>query len=80
MLRFIFDTYEQIITVEDGCKIGGFGSAILEFANALNNPIPISIYAIDDVFIEHGTVEELHKMAHLDDQSIKKLLLELLEL
>ena len=80
MLRFIFDTYEQIITVEDGCKIGGFGSAILEFANSLNNPIPISICGIDDVFIEHGTVEELHKMAHLDDQSIKKLLLELLGL
>ncbi|WP_297705846.1 1-deoxy-D-xylulose-5-phosphate synthase [uncultured Eudoraea sp.] len=79
MLHFIFETYEQIITVEDGCKIGGFGSAILEFANSLNNPIPISICGIDDVFIEHGTVEQLHEMAHLDDQSIKKLILELLK-
>ncbi|MGB5429248.1 1-deoxy-D-xylulose-5-phosphate synthase, partial [Eudoraea sp.] len=79
MLHFIFDTYEQIITVEDGCKIGGFGSAILEFANSINNPIPISICGIDDVFIEHGTVEQLHEMAHLDDQSIKKLILELLK-
>ena len=59
MLRFIFDTYEHIITVEDGCKIGGFGSAVMEFGNSLNNPQPISIFGIEDVFIEHGTVEAI---------------------
>ncbi len=40
ILHFIFDTYEHIITVEDGCKIGGFGSAVMEFANSINNPHP----------------------------------------
>ncbi len=80
MLRFIFDTYEQIITVEDGCKIGGFGSAVIEFANSVNNPRPISIFGIEDVFIEHGTVEQLHKMAHIDALSIKKNIMELLEI
>jgi 1-deoxy-D-xylulose-5-phosphate synthase len=78
MLYSIFDTYDHIITVEDGCKIGGFGSAITEFANSLNKPVPISIFGIDDVFMEHGTVEQLHKKAHIDALSVKKRILELL--
>jgi len=80
LLRFIFDTYEHIITVEDGCKIGGFGSAVMEFGNSLNNPQPISIFGIEDIFIEHGTVEQLHKKANIDALSIKKNIIELLEI
>lgn len=33
LLKEIFTTYKHIITIEDGCKVGGFGSAILEYAN-----------------------------------------------
>ncbi len=70
-LQYIFETYEQIITVEDGCKIGGFGSAVLEFANTMGYRKPIEIFGVDDVFLEHGTVEELHKIAQIDSISIK---------
>lgn len=80
LLSYVLNTYEHIITIEDGCKIGGFGSAILEFANTINNPVPISIFGIDDVFLEHGTTEELHKMAHIDAFSVKKHVLKLLEI
>ncbi|WP_019671239.1 1-deoxy-D-xylulose-5-phosphate synthase [Eudoraea adriatica] len=80
MLRYIFNTYEQVVTVENGCKIGGFGSAIIEFANSINNRIPISVLGIEDVFIEHGTVEQLHKKAHIDSLAIKKRIIELLKL
>jgi len=80
LLHFIFDTYKHIITVEDGCKIGGFGSAVVEFGNSLNNPLPISVFGIDDVFIEHGTVDQLHIKSHIDALSIKKCIKELLEL
>ncbi|WP_297797669.1 1-deoxy-D-xylulose-5-phosphate synthase [uncultured Eudoraea sp.] len=80
LLRLVFNTYEQIITIEDGCKIGGFGSAILEFANSINSPVPISIFGIDDVFLEHGATEELHKLAHIDAFSVKKHVLKLLEI
>ena len=80
MLRHIFNTYEQVVTVENGCKIGGFGSAIIEFANSINNRIPISVLGIEDVFIEHGTVEQLHKKAHIDSLAIKKRIIELLKL
>jgi len=80
MLHHIFNTYERVITVENGCKIGGFGSAVIEFANSINNRIPISVFGIEDVFIEHGTVEQLHIEAHIDSLSIKKHITELLEL
>ncbi|MFK7811036.1 MAG: 1-deoxy-D-xylulose-5-phosphate synthase [Maribacter sp.] len=66
----IFETYEQIITIEDGCKSGGFGSAILELANQLKFKKPIHIFGIDDVFIEHGTTEELYKLTGLDHESV----------
>ncbi len=70
-LKRIFNTYEHIITIENGCKIGGFGSAILEYANEMKYTKTIKIFAIDDVFIEHGTTEELYKVAKIDYLSLK---------
>ena len=71
MLHKIFSTYEQVITIEDGCKIGGFGSAILEYANEIHSFVPVKIFGIEDIFLEHGTVEELQKMAKIDISTLK---------
>ncbi len=71
-LNNIFETYEYIITVEDGCKIGGFGSAILEYANKNNFKHTIKIFGIDDCFIEHGTTEELHEMVKINTSTLKE--------
>lgn len=67
----IFESYEHIITLEDGCKIGGFGSSIVEFANEINSKTSISILGIEDIFIEHGTIEELYKISKIDHSSLK---------
>ncbi|MBT8308066.1 MAG: 1-deoxy-D-xylulose-5-phosphate synthase [Maribacter sp.] len=71
-LRLIFDHYKHIITVEDGCKTGGFGSAILEFANENAYKTPIEVLGIEDNFVEHGTIEELHELVGIDAKSIKR--------
>ncbi|RTE55512.1 1-deoxy-D-xylulose-5-phosphate synthase [Arenibacter aquaticus] len=71
MLRKILSTYKQVITIEDGCKIGGFGSAILEYANEIHSFVPIKIFGIEDIFMEHGTVGELQKMAKIDQMTLK---------
>lgn len=71
-LEKVFNTYEQIITIEDGCKTGGFGSAILEFANRMQFKNPVHIFGIEDTFIEHGTIAELHQIAQIDIASIRK--------
>lgn len=65
-LRIIFSTYDQIITVEDGTIMGGFGSSVLEFANEVGASIPISIFGVPDVFIEHGEMTETHQLAGID--------------
>ncbi len=71
MLRTIFEKYDHVITVEDGCKIGGFGSAILEFANEEGFTKPIKIFGIPDEFIAHGTINETHKIAGIDFDTLK---------
>lgn len=70
-LEYVFLKYPHIITVEDGCKIGGFGSAVLEYTNFVRATNSIDVLGIDDVFIEHGTVKELHEIAKIDSDSIK---------
>ena len=70
ILDFIGSTYKQIVTIEDGCKMGGFGSAILEYMNSKSFNIPITILGLEDEFIEHGPIKDLYKSTHLDDNSI----------
>ncbi len=73
-LEAVFETYEQIVTLEDGCKAGGFGSAILEYANQRQFKTPVHIFGIDDTFVEHGTIPELHEIAQIDTTSVKNLI------
>lgn len=71
-LHQIFKSYKHVITMEDGCKIGGFGSAILEFSNNFGYKVPITILGIDDKFVEHASVRELHTIAGIDAETLKK--------
>lgn len=70
LLHHIFKTHQTIITIEDGTIIGGFGSAILEFAAKNNYKNTIHIKGIPDYFIEHGTVTELQESIKLDTVSL----------
>lgn len=70
LLDAIFGSYERIITLEDGCKIGGFGAAIVQYAKETGHDIPIEVMGIPDHFVEHGTLEELHRIAGIDLESL----------
>lgn len=65
-LRTIFKKYNHIITVEDGCEIGGFGSSVLEFANQEHYSNPVKIFGIPDEFVAQGTIPETHQLAGID--------------
>ena len=78
LLNKIFKNYKHIITVEDGCRIGGFGSAILEQANTANFKGIIKTFAIKDSFIEQGTIAELYDICNLNAKAIKEYLESLL--
>jgi len=56
LLHQVLGKYEAVITVEEGCKAGGFGESILVFAKEKGYSLPIKIVAIADVFVEHGSV------------------------
>ena len=75
LLHEIFLKYKFIITIEDGIIKGGFGSAIIEFASENKHTIPIKTLGFPDIFIEHGTLEELQKICEIDVESIAKLLI-----
>ncbi|WMJ71762.1 1-deoxy-D-xylulose-5-phosphate synthase [Cytophagaceae bacterium ABcell3] len=61
LLHNIFNRFSKIITVEDGCLPGGFGSAILEFMADNGYSAKVVRLGIPDQYIEHGEQKELHK-------------------
>lgn len=73
-----FEKYRNIITIEDGIKIGGFGSSVLEYAAERGYKNDIYVMGIDDIFVEHGNIAELHKFCKIDSQSIVDKVLEIL--
>lgn len=52
--------YRHIVTIEDGTKLGGFGSAVAEYIAEKPDRPSLRIMGIPDRIIEHGTQEELH--------------------
>lgn len=64
LLHHVFTHYQKVVTIEEG-SIGGLGSAVSEFAVANNYTTPLKIITLPDVFMPHGTVAALRKMAHL---------------
>ncbi len=59
MLHSIFKKFDKVITVEDGCLAGGFGSAVVEFMIDNNYTAQVKRLGIPDRFIDHGTQQEL---------------------
>ncbi|MEX6626839.1 1-deoxy-D-xylulose-5-phosphate synthase [Tenacibaculum salmonis] len=72
LLDTIFNSFDILITIEDGTVRGGFGSAILEYASEKNYKGTIDILGIPDKFIDHGTVEELQILLNIDIKSIQE--------
>ena len=78
LLHKIFKKFDKIITIEDGTIVGGFGSAILEFAQENNYQSSIKRLGIPDKFVEHGSTEELFDSIDLDVKNIIKTIEELI--
>ena len=70
LLHDICQHYDRLITLEDGAVQGGMGSAVLEWMNDHDYTEPVTRMGIPDEFIEHGTVDELQHICHIDVDSI----------
>jgi 1-deoxy-D-xylulose-5-phosphate synthase len=71
MLHDIFARFRNVVTVEDGCIQGGFGSAVLEFMADHGYSARVKRLGIPDEFIEHGTQKELWKICGYDAAAIE---------
>jgi 1-deoxy-D-xylulose-5-phosphate synthase len=69
-LHEIFGKFKTIITVEDGAVMGGMGSAILEFMADHGYSSKVQRLGIPDLFIEQGSVAELHHACGFDAEGI----------
>ncbi len=70
LLHQIFAKFQKVITVEDGCLMGGFGSAILEFMAEHNYQAQVVRLGIPDDIVEHGDQEELWQICRYDATAI----------
>jgi 1-deoxy-D-xylulose-5-phosphate synthase len=78
LLHDIFKNFKKVVTVEDGCVVGGFGTAILEFMAENGYQAQIKRLGIPDAIIEHGTQEQLHAECGFDETGIANAVRELM--
>ena len=64
--------FKRIITIEDGVRNGGMGSAVMEWINDHGYQPTITRIGLPDNFVEHGTIDELRQIVGMDDETIKK--------
>lgn len=74
LLDRIFRHYQTVVTVEDGTLIGGFGDAVLDYANTKGFSGKVVKLGIPDRFIEQGTIAELQDLVDLSAQKIAQVL------
>ena len=70
LLDEIAVSYNHIITVEDGARLGGFGSAVAEYLMQTPNRPGMTILGVPDRLVEHGTQSELYHEAGIDAEGI----------
>ncbi len=79
ILQSVGERFKHVITIEDGVRNGGLGSAVLEYMNDhFDRPPHVYRMGIGDSFVPHGTVAEEREMVGIDAASILKLIEEIL--
>jgi 1-deoxy-D-xylulose-5-phosphate synthase len=79
LLHEVLSNYKKILTVEDGCVQGGFGSAVLEFMADHGYVAEVKRLGIPDRVVEHGEQIELHRECGFDPEGIRRAVLSMLE-
>ena len=76
ILNEVGQKFKRVVTVENGVRNGGLGSAVVEWMNDHGyHPEVIRLGLPDTNFVEHGTVAELQRIVGLDPDTIAKAIL-----
>lgn len=76
LLEEVGNRFSRIITIEDGVRNGGLGSAVTEWMSDHGYTPHITRMGMPDYFVEQGTVQQLREICGIDIESIKKRLLD----
>ena len=76
IMQTVAESYARVITIEDGCIMGGLYGAVTEYISAGGTPIPVRAVGIPDRYISQGTQEELKEECGLTSGEIYKVLTE----
>jgi len=79
MLEEVFTKYKKVITVEDGCLQGGFGSAVLEWMVDHGHAAKVVRLGVPDVFVDHGTQQQLWAECGYDKDAIVRTVKDMVE-
>lgn len=71
LLTTVAQRFSRIVTIEDGARAGGIGSAVLEWMSDHHFTPELTRLGLPDNFVEHGTVAQLREIVGLDIESIK---------
>jgi len=74
LLQEVGEQFKTIVTVEDGVREGGMGSAVLEWMADHGYTPRIVRLGLSDKFVEHGTVEQLYEACGINKDAIKKVI------
>ena len=66
------DQHDALVTLEEGCIMGGAGSAVLEVLAAQGRSIPVLQMGLPDEFIDHGDQSAILRGLGLDAAGIER--------
>ena len=72
LLKAVAAKFKHVITVEDGVREGGFGSAVIEWMEDNGQHLDIVRLGLPDHFVEHGTVAQLQSIVGIDAEGIRR--------
>ena len=75
LLHEVGKKFKYVVTLEDGVKIGGLGSAVAEFMNENGYAVHVEIMGIPDAFVEHGASNELYNLCKMDKASVLEVIM-----
>jgi 1-deoxy-D-xylulose-5-phosphate synthase len=65
-------SHDAIVTVEEGCTMGGAGSAVMEALEGAGITTPVLALGLPDEFVEHGDPAKLLALCGLDAAGIEQ--------
>lgn len=78
LLKEVAAKFKHVITVEDGVREGGFGSAVIEWMEDNGQHLDIVRLGLPDHFVEHGSVAQLQSIVGIDAEGIRRTIKETL--